>query len=57
MSEYQQTMSSIYTASINEITLDETPMAYKLMAYIIDIIDETVDIIEILKPVYIFKAN
>ena len=57
MTEYQQTMSGIYTTSVNESTIDEAPMAYKSMADIIDVIDETVDIIEILKPVYNFKAN
>ena len=57
MAEYQNTMSGIYTTSVNESTIDEAPMAYKSMADIIDVIDETVDIIEILKPVYNFKAN
>lgn len=57
MTDYQNTMSGIYTTSVNENTIDEAPMAYKSMADIIDVIDETVDIIEILKPVYNFKAN
>lgn len=57
MAEYQNTMSGIYTTSVNESTIDEAPMAYKSMADIVDVIDETVDIIEILKPVYNFKAN
>ena len=57
MTEYQQTMSGIYTTSVNESTIDEAPMAYKSMDDIISVIDETVDVIEILKPVYNFKAN
>ena len=57
MTEYQQTMSGIYTTSVNENTIDEAPMAYKSMDDIISVIDETVDIIEIMKPVYNFKAN
>lgn len=57
MTDYQNTMSGIYTTSVNENTIDEAPMAYKSMADIVDVIDETVDIIEILKPVYNFKAN
>lgn len=57
MAEYKKSMSGIYTTSVNESTIDEAPMAYKSMADIIDVIDETVDIIEILKPVYNFKAN
>ena len=50
-------MEGIYTTSVNESTLDEAPMAYKSFDDIIDIISETVDIIEILKPVYNFKAS
>ena len=57
MEEYQNTMSGIYTTSVNESTIDEAPMAYKSMDDIISVIDETVDVIEILKPVYNFKAN
>ena len=57
MAEYKDTMSGIYTTSVNESTIDEAPMAYKSMDDIISVIDETVDVIEILKPVYNFKAN
>lgn len=57
MAEYKNTMSGIYTTSVNESTIDEAPMAYKSMDDIISVIDETVDIIEIMKPVYNFKAN
>ena len=57
MADYQNTMSGIYTTSVNENTIAEAPMAYKSRGDIIDVIDETVDIIEILKPVYNFKAN
>ena len=57
MAEYKNTMSGIYTTSVNESTIDEAPMAYKSMDDILSVIDETVDIIEILKPVYNFKAN
>ena len=57
MAEYKKSMSGIYTTSVNESTIDEAPMAYKSMDDIISVIDETVDIIEILKPVYNFKAN
>lgn len=57
MAEYKDTMSGIYTTSVNESTIDEAPMAYKSMDDIISVIDETVDVIEILKPVYNFKGN
>ncbi len=57
MEEYRETMKGIYTTSISEETLDEAPMAYKSLEDIIDAIRESVDILEVLKPVYNFKAS
>ena len=57
LEEYQETMKGIYTTSVNEQTLDEAPMAYKSLEDIIDVIRESVDVIEVLKPVYNFKAS
>ena len=54
---YKKTMEGIYTTSVNERTLDEAPMAYKALEDIIDVIRESVDIIDILKPIYNFKAS
>lgn len=55
--EYRKQMSGIYTTSVNEKTLDEAPMAYKSMESIIGIVEESVEIIGILKPRYNFKAS
>jgi len=57
MDEYRKEMAGIYTTSVNEETLDEAPMAYKSLADIIDVIAESVDVIEVLKPIYNFKAS
>ena len=57
LDEYRREMAGIYTTSVNEHTLDEAPMAYKSLDDIIDVIRETVDVIEVLKPIYNFKAN
>ena len=57
LDEYQKEMAGIYTTSVNEYTLDEAPMAYKSLNDIIDIIGESVDVIEVLKPIYNFKAS
>ena len=54
--EYKKTMEGIYSTSINEFTIDEAPMAYKSLDDIIDVISESVDIIEVLKPIYNFKS-
>ena len=57
MDEYRREMAGIYTTSVNEKTLDEAPMAYKSLSDIIDVISESVDVIEVLKPIYNFKAS
>ena len=57
MDEYRREMAGVYTTSVNEATLDEAPMAYKSLNDIIDVISESVDIIEVLQPIYNFKAN
>ncbi len=54
---YKKTMEGIYTTSVNEATIDEAPMAYKSLEDIIDVIRESVEVIDILKPVYNFKAS
>ena len=57
MEDYKNSMAGIYTTSISEGTLDESPQAYKSLDDIIDVIGDTVDIIEVMKPVYNFKAE
>ena len=57
MEEYRREMAGVYTTSVNETTIDEAPMAYKSLEDIIGVISESVDIIEVLKPIYNFKAN
>ena len=56
LEQYKSEMAGIYTTSVNESTLDEAPMAYKSLNDIIDVISESVDILDIMKPVYNFKA-
>ena len=57
LEEFQKEMAGVYTTSIGEGTLDEAPMAYKSLADIIDVIRDSVDVIEVLKPLYNFKAG
>ncbi len=54
--DYVREMSGIYTTTANSSTIDEAPMAYKPMDEIVELTRETVKIIEIIKPVYNFKA-
>ncbi len=57
MEAYRATMAGVYTTSVNERTIDEAPMAYKSLEDIIDVIRDSVEVIEVLKPIYNFKAS
>ncbi len=57
METYRAAMAGIYTTSVNPDTIDEAPMAYKSLEDIIDVIRDTVDVLEVMKPVYNFKAS
>lgn len=56
MKEFKESMKGIYTTCVNRSTIDESPMAYKDINSIIENIQDTVDIVDIIKPVYNFKA-
>ena len=57
MKEYKKAMEGIYTTSVSPATIDEAPMAYKPPEDILDVVRESVDIIDIMKPIYNFKAE
>ena len=57
LDEYRKEMTGVYTTSVNEYTLDEAPMAYKSLEDIIDVIRESVDVIDVMKTIYNFKAS
>ena len=57
LEDYQKTMEGIYTTSVNASTIDEAPMAYKSLNDIIDVIRESVDVIDVMRPIYNFKAS
>ena len=57
LEEYRREMAGIYTTSVSEATIDEAPMAYKSLADILDVIEESVEVLEVLKPIYNFKAG
>lgn len=56
MVRYRKAMEGIYTTSVSEDTLDESPMAYKSLDEIMEMIRDSVDVLEVIKPVYNFKA-
>lgn len=57
LDEFKEAMDGIFTTSVGADTIDEAPMVYKPMDEIIENIKDTVDILEIIKPVYNFKAS
>lgn len=54
--DFKNTMSEVYSTSVTEATLDESPFAYKDMNTIIECIKDTVKIIDIVKPILNIKA-
>lgn len=57
MADFRQTMSGVFSTSICEATLDESPMAYKPTEEIMNRIKPTVDIISMIKPKLNIKDN
>ena len=57
MEEFQESMKGIQSWSVCNSTLDESPQAYKPASTIIEQVKETIEIIEIIKPVYNFKSH
>jgi hypothetical protein len=49
-------MAGIYTTTATEGSLDECPMVYKAPDRILEAIGDTVEVEQIARPVYNFKA-
>lgn len=56
MDEFQESMRGIFTTSVSRATIDEAPQAYKPMEEIVRAVADTVEIEDIIKPIYNFKA-
>ena len=56
LDDYARSMQGIYTECVNEETKDESPMVYKPKDEIIRNINDTVSVVNVIKPVYNFKA-
>ena len=57
LEDYKKSMVNVFTTSVSNETIDEAPMVYKPMQEIIDCIKDTVEIIDVIKPIYNFKAS
>ena len=56
MEKFEFEMSGIYSTTVSKETLDEALMAYKTMDDIVTNIGPTADIVNVIKPIYNFKA-
>ena len=57
LDEFTESMDGIQTWSVCRSTIDESPQAYKPAESIIDAIEDTVEIIDIIKPLYNYKTH
>ncbi len=57
LTQYKQAMKGIHSPSVDRTTLDECPMAYKPMESILSKITPTVEIENVIRPLYNFKAG
>lgn len=56
MEEFRDSMKDVWTTSVMEETIDEAPQVYKPMSSIVENIKDTVDIVDVIKPIYNFKC-
>ena len=57
LKDFEDTMKRIYTSSVCQSTIDESPMAYKGIDDILENIADSVEVLDIVKPIYNFKAH
>ena len=57
LEEYREAMKGVFTTSVNESTLDESPLAYRSIDDIADVIEPSCEIVDIISPIYNFKAS
>ena len=55
--EFKKSMEGIYSTTVGYDTLDESPMAYKDSNTIINLISDTCEIIDVVKPIINIKAG
>jgi len=55
--QFSKAMEGVFSSTVNRNTIDEAPFAYKPMEEIISNIADTADIVQMIKPIYNFKAG
>ena len=57
VSEFKKKMKGIYTSCISKDTLDEAPFAYRGIDYIKEVIKDTVEVENVLTPIFNYKGG
>lgn len=57
LAEFEDTMQNVWSTSVTKATVDESPFAYKKMEDIVRHIGDTVEVLEVIQPLYNFKAS
>lgn len=57
MDDFKKEMTNVYSTTVCENTLDESPMAYKDSETIINLISDTCNIINVAKPLINIKST
>lgn len=57
LEDFKNIMEGIFTTSVSSETIDEAPNAYKSLEMILPYIEDTVEVVNRIKPVYNFKAG
>lgn len=50
MDDFRATMAGVYSSSVCEATIDESPMAYKAAESVLGLISPTVDVVAMVRP-------
>ena len=56
LQDYKESMEGVKSFTVTENTLDEAPQAYRNIDEIVEATKETMDIIEVIKPIFNFKG-
>lgn len=57
LQEFKKSMRDVYSTSVSKKTLDEAPFAYKSAEEILLTVKESIEVIDILRPIYNFKSS
>ena len=56
LEDFEKSMEGIWSSTVCKNTLDEAPMVYKDMSEIVANIEPTAEVVNIIKPIFNFKA-